>query len=154
MTPADIDTLKGRAAPLDMSAAAFRASGHDLVDQIANWLERMPHGPVMRDESPGEVRRALGADRGLPEAGTDAGALLSEAAQLLFDHSLFNGHPVSSATSPRVRRRLARSVSAGVSGHANVGAWRAGADGHRDRGPDHPLIAELIGFPRDTGGCS
>ena len=26
MTPADIDTLKGRAAPLDMSAAAFRAS--------------------------------------------------------------------------------------------------------------------------------
>ena len=153
MTPADIDTLKGRTAPLDMSAAAFRASGHDLVDQIANWLERMPDGPVMRDQSPGEVRRALGADRGLPEAGTDAGALLGDAAQLLFDHSLFNGHPrffgyITSSPAPigALGDLLASAVN------ANVGAWRLAPMATEIEAQTVRWIAELIGVPPQTGG--
>src|SRR5690349_15289101 len=91
----DLDPLPltDRSAPIDMSANAFRATGHDLVDRIADWLEQMPSGPVMRDESPDDVRRALDANRGLPATGTDAAALIEEASQLLFNHSLFNGHP-------------------------------------------------------------
>jgi aromatic-L-amino-acid/L-tryptophan decarboxylase len=154
MTPAhDIDTLRGRAAPLDMSAAAFRTSGHDLVDQIADWLERMPDGPVMRDEPPGDVRRLLGADRGLPESGTDAGALLGEAARLLFDHSLFNGHPrffgyITSSPAPigALGDLLASAVN------ANVGAWRLAPMATEIEAQTIRWIAELIGFPRDTGG--
>jgi glutamate/tyrosine decarboxylase-like PLP-dependent enzyme len=154
MTPAhDIDTLRGRAAPLDMSAAAFRTSGHDLVDQIADWLERMPDGPVMRDEPPGDVRRVLGADRGLPESGTDAGALLGEAARLLFDHSLFNGHPrffgyITSSPAPigALGDLLASAVN------ANVGAWRLAPMATEIEAQTIRWIAELIGFPRETGG--
>ena len=52
MTPAqDVDTLRVRTSPLDMSAATFRAAGHDLVDRIADWLEQMPNGPVTQTRS-------------------------------------------------------------------------------------------------------
>jgi hypothetical protein len=76
-----------------MSGARFRTLGHDLVDRIADWLERLPDGPVMHDESPADLRRTLNADASLPDNGSDAGAVLDEASRLLFRHSLFNGHP-------------------------------------------------------------
>ena len=56
-------------------------------------MARMPEGPVKPDETSADVRGALNAERGLPEIGADAGAVLETAASLLFDHSLFNGHP-------------------------------------------------------------
>src|SRR6185295_18165460 len=65
MLTKDIDTLRDRTAPIDMTAAGFRSAGHGLVDQIADWLETLPGGPVMRDESPADVRSALHAERGL-----------------------------------------------------------------------------------------
>jgi hypothetical protein len=37
MTPVqDVETLRGRTAPIDMNAAAFREAGHHLVDGIAD----------------------------------------------------------------------------------------------------------------------
>ena len=89
----DVEALKQRNAPLDMTADGFRAAGHELVEQIAGWLETLRDAPVMRDEPPAEVRRLIGADRGLPESGADAGTLLHDAAALLLQHSLFNAHP-------------------------------------------------------------
>ena len=76
-----------------MDAATFRKLGHRLVDQLAGFLESLPLGPVTRDESPSVVRDALDLTGPLPEMGTDPGLLLEETAQLLFAHSLFNGHP-------------------------------------------------------------
>src|SRR5258705_1795710 len=82
-----------RTAPLAMSRDDFRTIGHELVDRIAEHLATLPGQPVTRDESPSEVRRALGSDVPLPEAGIDAGVALTEATDLLFAHSLVNGHP-------------------------------------------------------------
>ena len=39
-----------RHAPLAMDAAKFRALGHRLVDQVAEFLESLPRGPVTRSE--------------------------------------------------------------------------------------------------------
>jgi len=67
--------------------------GRSRADSIAAFLETLPQRPVTPDESPDAVRGIIDADAPLPEDGTDAGALLQRTAPLLFDHSLFNGHP-------------------------------------------------------------
>ena len=82
-----------RDAPLAMDAETFRTLGHRLVDQLAEFLESLPQRAVTHDASPSAVRNALDLTGPLPESGMDAGLLLERTAQLLFDHSLFNGHP-------------------------------------------------------------
>ena len=154
MTPVqDVETLRGRTAPIDMNAAAFREAGHHLVDRIADWLDQMPDGLVVRQAPPNEVRLALDATRGLPDAGTDAGTLLDEATQLLFRHSLFNGHPrffgyITSSPAPigALGDLLASAIN------ANVGAWRLSPMATEIEAQTIRWIAELIGFPRDAGG--
>ena len=44
-----------RTAPIEMTNGAFREAGHDLVNQIADWLDALPQGPVVRDESPADI---------------------------------------------------------------------------------------------------
>ena len=82
-----------RDAPLAMDANTFRAIGHRIVDLIAERLDAVPQGPVTRDETPAALREAFGLSRPLPEHGVPAGPLLEQVTQLLFEHSLFNGHP-------------------------------------------------------------
>jgi glutamate/tyrosine decarboxylase-like PLP-dependent enzyme len=149
----DIETIGSRTAPLEMSAADFRATGHSLVDQIADWLDVMPRGPVTHDESAVDVRQALDAARPLPESGSDARPLLDEAATLLFRHSLFNGHPrffgyITSSPAPigALGDLLASAVN------ANVGAWRLAPMATEIEAQTIRWIAELIGFPADGGG--
>jgi glutamate/tyrosine decarboxylase-like PLP-dependent enzyme len=152
MAAKDIEITR-RAAPLDMSGTEFRAVGHALVDRIADWLERLPAGPVVHDESPAAVRRALNADQPLPEEGVPAGALVDEAADLLFQHSLFNGHPrffgyVTSSPAPigALGDLLASAIN------QNVGAWRLSPVATEIEAQSIRWIAELIGYPVDGDG--
>src|ERR1044071_122146 len=82
-----------REAALDLDAEKFRKLGHRLVDHRAGRLAPLPRGPITRAESPSAVRAALDLNGPLPESGMDASSLLDETTRLLFDHSLFNGHP-------------------------------------------------------------
>ena len=84
--------LNNRVAPLEMHADEFRKVGYQLVDQIAEFLDGLPQRPVTSDESPQKIRELLGTDQ-LPEHGSPAGDLFNEVTDLLFNHSLFNGHP-------------------------------------------------------------
>jgi aromatic-L-amino-acid decarboxylase len=142
-----------RAAPLDMSAAEFRSAGHSLVDRIADWLEQLSEGPVMHDESPADVRRALNAEQPLPEDGTGADALVEEASRLLFQHSLFNGHPrffgyITSSPAPigALGDLLASAIN------QNVGAWRLSPMATEIEAQSIRWIGELIGYSRDADG--
>ena len=150
---ADIEALRQRRAPLAMAADEFREIGHRLVDQIAERLAAVPRGPVARGESPAEVRRALGADQALPRAGTAAGPLVSEAAALLFDHAVFNGHPrffgyVTSSPAPI--GVLGDFLAAAL--NQNVGAWQLSPLATEIERQSVRWIAELVGFPADCGG--
>jgi glutamate/tyrosine decarboxylase-like PLP-dependent enzyme len=142
-----------RSAPVAMEPAAFRALGHQLVDQLAQFLESLPDRPVTRDQSPSAVREALGLDGPLPEAGTAPGPLLEETARLLFEHSLFNAHPrffgyITAAPAPI--GMLADFLAAAV--NPNVGAWTLSPAATEIEAQTVRWIAELIGYPAGCGG--
>jgi glutamate/tyrosine decarboxylase-like PLP-dependent enzyme len=136
-----------------MDAATFRALGHRLVDQLTDLLEAVPRGPVTRDESPSAVRSALDLKDPLPESGTEAGPLLEGTARLVFEHSLFNGHPrffgyITAAPAPIgiLGDFLASALN------ANVGAWILSPAATEIESQTVRWIASLIGYPVDCGG--
>ncbi|NKB71765.1 MAG: aminotransferase class V-fold PLP-dependent enzyme [Candidatus Latescibacteria bacterium] len=139
-----------RGAPLDMSPEEFRRAGHALVDRIADFLRAMPQGAVTAGENPAQVQAALGR-AGLPQEGMAAEALLEEATGLLFDHSLFNGHPrfwgyITSSAAPigALGDMLAATVN------ANVGGWSLSPMASEIERQTVAWLAELIGYP---AGC-
>jgi glutamate/tyrosine decarboxylase-like PLP-dependent enzyme len=148
-----IEQLRFRAAPLDMTDEQFRSLGHDLVDRVAGLLATIRTRPVTPAESPEEVRAALAATRVLPEEGRDPMALLREATGLLFEHSLFNGHPrfygyITSSAAPI--GMLADLLAAAV--NANVGAWDLAPMATEMEVQVIRWLAQFIGYPADCGG--
>jgi glutamate/tyrosine decarboxylase-like PLP-dependent enzyme len=144
---------RARVAPIAMDAPQLRELGHRLVDQVASLLEAMPHGPLTRDASPSAVREALALTGPLPEQGADPGPLLERTAQLLFEHSLFNGHPRFFGyvtASPAPIGMLADFLAAAV--NPNVGAWTLSPAATEIEAQTVRWIAELIGFPSSGGG--
>ena len=152
-SPSRIEALSARAAALDMTSDEFRSLGHDLVNRIADFLASVRTHPVTRAESPEQVRAALGATRVLPEVGQDPGTLLRDAADLLFEHSLFNGHPrfygyITSSAAPI--GILADLLAAAV--NANVGAWKLAPMATEMEAQVIRWLAQFIGYPTDCGG--
>jgi len=152
-TAPSIERLRTRAAPLDMTGDQFRSLGHELVDRIAEFLDSMRSGPVTPVETPEEVRAVLDANRELPEEGKHASALLRHSAALLFEHSLFNGHPrfygyITSSAAPI--GMLADLLAAAV--NANVGAWKLSPMATEIEAQVIRWLAKFIGYPDDCGG--
>jgi aromatic-L-amino-acid decarboxylase len=143
--------LRARTVPLEMSADEFRVAGHRLVDAIGAFLESLPSRPVTRDETPTALRALLPA--ALPRQGRPAGPLLDEAAPLLVEHSLFNGHPrflgyITSSAAPI--GALADLLAAAV--NPNVGGWQLSPVASEIEGQCIRWIAELLGMPAGTEG--
>ncbi len=148
-----LDRLRNRSAPLDMSPGEFRRVGHQVVDRIAELLESLPDRPVTPAETPNTIREVLNASRGLPEHGTEVGPLLEATTKLLFDHSLFNGHPrflgyITSAPAPI--GMLGDLLAAAV--NPNVGAWPIAPMATEIEAQTVRWIADLIGYPKGSGG--
>lgn len=136
-----------------MSAEQFRTVGKDLVERIAEFLESLPERPVSPGESPSEVRRLLEAGRAMPSEGAEPGMLIEQTAELLFAHSLFNGHPrfwgyVTSSAAPI--GALGDLLAAAV--NSNVGAWPLSPMASEIEAQTIRWIAELLGYPVQCGG--
>lgn len=141
-----------RKAPLEISPSDFRELGHLLIDRIADFLESLPNRPLTTGEPPSKIRNLIG-ERSLPQNGTDTKALLTKTAQLLFDHSLFNGHPkffgyITSSAAPI--GALADLLAASV--NPNVGGWNLSPVASEIESQTIRWIAEMIGYPIDCGG--
>jgi aromatic-L-amino-acid decarboxylase len=144
---------KKRVSPLEMSGDEFRSLGYQLVDRIAGFLDSLPQRKVTTGESPTEIRRALEAERSLPQQGADPGQLLNHAADLLMDHSLFNGHPrfwgyITSSAAPI--GALGDLLAAAI--NSNVGAWLLSPMASEIEAQTIRWIAEMIHFPVTCGG--
>jgi len=143
-----------REKPAELSPEEFRALGHDLVDRIAEFLRGLRERPVAPDTTPAQIRSLIGGGgNGVPERGEDPQAILRNAAELMFDHSTFNGHPrffgyITSSASPI--GALADLLAASV--NSNVGAWQLSPVATEVERQSVRWVAELIGFPGDSGG--
>jgi glutamate/tyrosine decarboxylase-like PLP-dependent enzyme len=136
-----------------MDSATFRKLGHSLVDQVAGLLESIPKGPVNHDASPSSVRDAMNLNGSLPELGMEPDQLLEQTAKLLFDHSLFNGHPrffgyITSSPAPIgiLGDFLASALN------PNVGAWMLSPAATEIERQTVRWIASLIGYSEECGG--
>jgi len=142
-----------RAAPLQLSAEDFRRAGHELVDAVAAFLESVPTRPVTPGESPQTIQSALDSGASLPVEGTDATVLLRDATALMFNHSLFNGHPRFFGyitSSPAPIGMLGDLLAAAV--NSNVGSWQLAPMATEIEAQTVRWIAELVGYPTDCGG--
>jgi aromatic-L-amino-acid/L-tryptophan decarboxylase len=142
-----------RRAPLEMEGEEFRAAGHALVDRIADFLGSIGSRPVTPAEEPEAVRAVLDSTRGLPERGRPAAEVLRDATDLLFEHSLLNGHPrfcgyVTSSAAPA--GMLADLLAAAV--NPNVGGWKLAPMASEIEAQSVRWIAEFIGYPAGCGG--
>lgn len=148
----DDNRLRYRIAPLEMSPGEFRKAGYRVVDEIAEFICTLPERPVTPHEAPEVVRHTLGSGS-LPEDGMDARTLLEDTAHLLFDHSLFNGHPhfmgmITSSAAPigALGDLLASAVN------PNIGSWSLAPLATEIEAQTIRWIAEMIGYPTDSGG--
>src|SRR5262252_10522127 len=149
----DMDNERRRDAPLEIDGATFRKLGHRLVEQVAEFLESMPHGPVNHDESPSSVRAALDLSGPLPESGMDPAPLLEQTAKILFAHSLFNGHPrfFGYITAPPAPIGILGDLLAAAV-NPNVGAWTLSPAATEIESQTVRWIAWLMGYPVNCGG--
>ena len=142
-----------RHSPLEMNSRQFRAIGYQLIDRIAGLLDSLPERPVSPGKSASEVRQVLEAERSLPRYGDDPAKVISRAADLLFEHSLFNGHPrfwgyITSSAAPI--GALGELLAAAV--NPNVGAWLLSPMASEIEAQTIRWVAELLNFPSTCGG--
>ncbi|MFZ0391805.1 MAG: aspartate aminotransferase family protein, partial [Calditrichia bacterium] len=144
--------IREHATPIDLNSQMFRDCGHKLVDQIADFFETLPAHPVTRGEDAGTIRSLLGNGT-VPEEGTDPGDLLEETARLLFDHSLFNGHPrfMGYITAPAAPIGVLGDFLASAV-NSNAGGWALSPMASEIEAQTVRWIAQLIGYPASTGG--
>lgn len=95
---------KERLTPLEINKDDFKQIGYQLIDIVAEYYDSISEKAVTTGESPKQIKAILGNDP-LPENGTPASELFARATNLMFNHSLFNGHPkfmgyITSSPSP------------------------------------------------------
>ena len=137
---------------IEMSKAEFQKIGYELIDTISEFFDVISEKPVTTTKSPAELQKTLG-NASLPENGLPAEQLLSSASKLLFDNSLFNGHPkffgfITSSAAPI--GVLADLLAASV--NPNVGGQILSPMATEIEKQTIQWLAEFIGVSPDYGG--
>jgi glutamate/tyrosine decarboxylase-like PLP-dependent enzyme len=135
-----------------MESEEFGSLGHELVDAASAFLKTLPGKPVTRGETPKTIRALLKQGH-LPRKASAPSAILKDVSQLLFDHSLFNGHPrfmgyVTSSAAPigALGEFLASVVN------PNVGAYSLSPVATEIERQTVRWLAEMIGYNPACGG--
>ena len=141
-----------RETPIEISTQEFRKVGYQLIDKISNFINSIDEKPVTPGETPKQIQQILGSAT-LPEDGATATELLSKASDLIFNHSLLNGHPkflgyITSSAAPI--GALADLLAASV--NPNVGAHILSPMATEIERQTIKWLAEFIGVSPDYGG--
>lgn len=141
-----------RKAPIEISKEEFKKIGHRLIDSISDFINTIKDNHVSAGESPFEVQKIL-KNLALPENGKPVDELLSSTTELLFKHSLFNGHPkfmgyITSSAAPI--GALADLLAAAI--NPNVGAQIVSPIATEIEKQTIKWLAEFIGISPNYGG--
>lgn len=143
---------KSGSKPIEISPEEFKQAAYQLIDVIVNFLENIDRYKVTPGSSPKEMQRILG-NASLPEKGVSASSVLSRATELLFNHSLLNGHPKFLGyitSSPAPIGALSDLLTATV--NANVGANILSPMATAIEKQTIKWLAEFINLSPDYGG--
>jgi len=141
-----------RETPIEVSRNEFKKIGYKLIDSIADFINAIRGRPVTTGESPGQLQAIVG-NSCLPENGTPPEELFSRATDLLFHHSLLNGHPKFFGyitSSPAPLGALADLLAASV--NPNVGANILSPVATEIEKQTVKWLAEFIGVSPSYGG--
>ncbi len=141
-----------RVNSIEISKEEFKKIGYQLIDGISQHFSTIDQFPLSSKESPGQLQNLLGSNS-MPEDGRSASELIAKATDLLFNHSLFNGHPkflgyITSSASPI--GALAELLAASV--NPNVGAYILSPMATEIEKQTVRWLADFIGFPSNSGG--
>lgn len=139
-------------SPLDMDAETFRELGHKMVDQLADFIGGIREVRSSHSMTPDEAVARL-PEGSIPEQGMDAEALLKEAIPMILSGSRVNGHPKSWGYiigSPAPIGMLGDLLAA--TANPNLASWDSAPVPTEIELQTVRWIAELIGYPSDTGG--
>lgn len=141
-----------RNSPVQMTKEEFVRTGHQLVNRIADLIDSIGERPVTRTGSAESLEKMLGKHP-LPSEGADPDTIISRATELLFDHSLFNGHPRFFGyitSSPAPIGALADLLAAAV--NPNVGANVLSPIATEIEKQTVQWLSEMIGLKQGWGG--
>jgi glutamate/tyrosine decarboxylase-like PLP-dependent enzyme len=141
-----------RETPIEINKEEFKKIGYQLIDSIAGFLDTITQKPVTTGESPGQLQKIIGTSS-IPENGMAAEELISKTTDLLFNHSLLNGHPkffgyITSSAAPI--GALADLLAAAV--NPNVGANILSPIATEIEKQTIKWLAEFIGVSPNYGG--
>jgi aromatic-L-amino-acid/L-tryptophan decarboxylase len=141
-----------RTKSVTMSKEEFQKVGYDLIDSISDFIDNMRERPITTGETVAQLQTFLGTGQ-LPDTGVAAEVIMKRAVELLFNHSLFNGHPkflgyITSSATPI--GALADLLSAAV--NPNVGANILSPMATEIEKQTIRWLAEFIGVSPDYGG--
>jgi aromatic-L-amino-acid/L-tryptophan decarboxylase len=141
-----------RQSSIEIFGEEFRKIGHQLIDDLANFYETIDQRPVTSGETPKQIQSFLG-NTGLPENGLPPEGLIKRATELLFNHSLLNGHPKFFGyitASPTQIGALSDLLAAAVNPNAGANILSPMATAIEKQ--TIKWLAEFIGVPAGYGG--
>lgn len=149
-----MDFYEHRSAPIEMLPDEFRALGHQLINDLADFLATLPDLALLDRRSPSELRALLG-DEHLPERGRDAAELLTESFALLADNQVFNSHPgfLSYITAAAAPIGILGDLMASML-NPNLALHYCGALATEIELQTIDWIAEFLGYPIQSGVMS
>jgi glutamate/tyrosine decarboxylase-like PLP-dependent enzyme len=141
-----------RQTPIEISKEDFKKIGYQLIDSISDFIDTIGQRPVTKGESPKQLQKIIGTSP-VPEDGASVEELLAKTCDLLFNHSLLNGHPKFLGyitSSPAPIGALADLLAASV--NPNVGANILSPAATEIEKQTVKWLAEFIGVDPTYGG--
>ncbi|MBI3719948.1 MAG: aspartate aminotransferase family protein [Sphingobacteriales bacterium] len=143
---------QNRNAAIAMSSEEFKTTGYQLVDTIAALINDIYQKPVTTAETPKQLQQLLPPLK-LANEGKPVAEIISNAADLLINHSLFNGHPKFAGyitSSPAPAGILADVLAAAV--NPNAGAQILSPIATEIEKQTIQWLTQLINLPNGYGG--